>query len=90
MIENLFLTNGVISIDKSAFMGCWGLKNVHIFNSIASIKKHAFYDCKNLTNIIFQGTKAQWEAIEKENAWDDGAGSYIVHCTDGDILKQNA
>ena len=89
MIENLFIPNGVISIDNSAFMECRGLKNIQIFNSIARIKKHAFYNCKNLANIFFQGTKEQWKAIEKETLWDEGADSYTVHCTDGDIPKQN-
>jgi hypothetical protein len=42
-----------------------------------------FFGCSSLTSINFNGTKAQWEAIRKQEVWIDAT----VHCTDGDIKK---
>ena len=89
-LSSITIPNSVKCIGISVFSGCTGLTSITILDSIASIKAYAFYDCKSLTNIIFQGTKAQWEAIEKGTSWDSGTGSYIVHCTDGDIPKNES
>ncbi len=62
------------------------LRDVYLPNTIEKIGKNAF--CKNDTweypqiQIIFDGTKAEWDALEKEDGWDDniGKGSVII-CT---------
>ena len=61
--------------------------SITIPNSVKSIGDHAFYNCSKLKSIIFEGTKAQWNAIEKGEDWDANTGNYTVHCTDGDIAK---
>ena len=50
----------------------------------------AFYDCSSLTSLIFEGTKAEWNAITKYSDWNGNTGAYIVHCTDGDIEKADS
>jgi hypothetical protein len=50
----------------------------------------AFYDCSSLTSIIFEGTKAEWNALTKYSDWNGNTGAYIVHCTDGDIEKADS
>lgn len=80
------------------------LRDVIVPNTITHIGKNAF--CKDdnggfldkgefpQIQIIFEGTKAEWDAIQKEdNVWDDniGTGSVIV-CTKEDPIgyyKQN-
>ncbi len=38
-------------------------------------------------SIYFDGTKAQWNAIEKGEGWSYYTGNYTIHCTDGTISK---
>ena len=49
------------------------------FNSVANC---FIFNCPNLKTIIFKGTRAQWEAIEKEDVNLDGI---TVRCSDGNV-----
>ncbi|MBR1746838.1 MAG: leucine-rich repeat protein, partial [Clostridia bacterium] len=66
---------------------CKSLTSITIPASVTSIWGFAFYECTGLTSIMFEGTKAQWNAIGKGSGWNSWTGSYTVHCTDGDIAK---
>lgn len=59
----------VTSIGDWAFNGCSGLTSVTIGNGVTSIGSYAFEVCSKLKRIDFNGTKAQWKAIEKGNNW---------------------
>lgn len=83
-------TDGSITaIHNDAFSGHTGLESVYIPVSVTSIGINAFENCQ-LTSITYEGTMAQWEALEKPN-FDDNFASYfpscIIHCADGDITK---
>lgn len=52
-----------------------------------------FKGCSSLTTIIFYGTVAQWQAIQKQNGWEEELAdipsewadeTYLVNCYDGD------
>ena len=49
------------------------------FNSVANC---FIFNCPNLKTIIFKGTRAQWEAIEKEDVNLDGI---TVRCSDDNV-----
>ena len=78
----------VTSIGDWAFSDCSGLTSITIPDSVTSIGDRAFFYCSGLTIINFQGTKAQWKAIEKGSYWDYNTGKYTVHCTDGKYKKR--
>lgn len=80
----------VICIGEKAFSCCRNLTSIDIPNSVTNIGQNAFEKCHRLTSINFQGTKAEWDAIEKDENWDSDTGSYTVHCTDGDIPKSES
>lgn len=77
----------VTKIGHGAFRWLKSLTNITIPNSITSIGSAAFWGCHSLESITFEGTIAQWDAVYKDDSWDTYAGSYTIHCTDGDITK---
>lgn len=84
---DFIIPDNITSIGDVAFYGCNGIKSVTIPNSVTNIGRYAFRDCTDMTSITYQGTKEQWEAIDKGDFWDYNTGSYTIHCTDGDIHK---
>ena len=77
----------VTNIGSSAFYWCTSLTSITIPNSVTSIGYGAFYWCTSLTSINFQGTIAQWKAIDKESGWNSNTGSFTITCTDGKLDK---
>ena len=88
-LKEVVITGGA-SIGDRAFYRCSGLTSITIPDSVTSIGEFAFYDCSGLITINFQGTKAQWKAIEKDSRWDLSTGDYTIYCTDGTISKADA
>lgn len=89
-ITSVTLSDSVETISYDAFGKCYNLASITIPCSVKSIEKFVFDRCESLTDITYEGTKAQWEAIEKGTHWDDTTGLYepgtfTVHCIDGDI-----
>ena len=81
-LTSVTIGNSVTSIGDYAFRYCSGLTSVTIPDSVTSIGSSAFSDCAGLASIKFQGTMAQWYAIEGV-FWIDV--HCTVYCTDGNI-----
>ena len=88
-LEEIFISSGVTTIGYYAFNCYYALESVTIPNTVTYIDMSAFINCTYLNAINFKGTKAQWNAIEKGEYWDDYTGDYIVYCTNGNISKSN-
>lgn len=74
------LGSGVERIDNKAFEYCTSLRAVTIPKSVKRIMGQAFANCTFLTDIYYEGTRAEWEAIDiKDGAFD---ANIVVHCTD--------
>lgn len=87
-LTKIIIPESVTRIGSNAFSGCSELTEIIIPSGIKEFGDYVFSNCKKLENITFNGTKEQWNAIMKEEMnWDLFAGSYTVHCTDGDISK---
>ena len=78
-LTSVTIPQGVASIGYGAFSDCTSLTSVTIPNGVTSIGYGAFSDCTNLSDIYFNGTEAQWNAIEKGEDWDAVTGDYTLH-----------
>ena len=86
-LTSITIPDGVTSIGDHAFSGCSALTTITIPDSVTTIGVSAFYGCSILTDITFNGTKEQWNDIEKGSDWDYDADLYTIYCTDGEIRK---
>ena len=73
------------------FNECENLETITIPASVTGMNFHSvadcfIFNCPNLKTIIFKGTRAQWEAIEKEYVNLDGI---TVRCSDDTIDPVN-
>lgn len=85
---NITFPTGLTTIPEYCLSSCRSLQTITIPNSITFIEGFAFDNCTSLKSITFNGTKAQWYAVQKQYRWDNNTGNYTIHCTDGDIPKQ--
>ena len=72
------------TISDSAFIGCKKLEYVSLNTNLQKICYNAFGDCPLLTTIQFEGTRGEWNSINKESGWASNSLKEIV-CSDGTI-----
>ena len=84
-LTSITIPDSVHTIDDQAFLLCEVLTNLTLPNSITSIGKSTFAGCSKLTSLTFNGTKAQWDAIDKKANWKLKSSISKVICTDGEI-----
>lgn len=86
-LEYVLISDTVKSIESCAFSECGSLKNITIPKSVTTIERNAFSYCSSLKTITYEGTKSEWNAINKELDWDVGIRNYTINCSDGTITK---
>ena len=84
-LESVVIPDSVERIEEGAFDACYKLSSVTIGSGVKYIGDMTFNECKKLTSIVYRGTMAQWNAIEK--GWE---GNYKVPatevvCSDGTV-----
>ena len=84
-LTSVVIPDGVTRICGLAFSGCSGLKSVVIPKSVTGIGGNAFRWCNRLENITFEGTIAEWNAIEKGGGWNYRILTKEVICSDGSV-----
>ncbi len=85
--ESLAFADGATFVERYVFISCSDMTSLYIPKSMREFDYQAFREATSLTDIYFQGTKAEWEAIQKNEGWDSNSGFYTVHCIDGTFTK---
>lgn len=85
-LVSIEIPDTVTSIGDQAFYQCSGMTSIVISKSVTSIGVQSFFLCTGLTDIYYDGTKEEWNNIEKGALWDYLHQQYIVHCLDGGIV----
>lgn len=73
------LPDSVRSIGMYAFGQCVSLSSITLPEALESMDIGAFYCCEALQTIHFEGTKEQWDKVDKKNGWDELAGVFEVN-----------
>ena len=71
---------------KIGFGASYGLEKLVFPASLKKIDCRMLVGCSAFRSIEFKGTKAQWEAIDKLESWNDMAPEFTVKCSDGNIV----
>lgn len=73
-------------IDKiSKEINVSSFESVFVTEGVTSIGEDAFASCTSLENITYNGTREQWEKIEKGTNCYYKIPAKVIHCTDGDV-----
>ena len=84
-LASVTIGNGVTSIGGYAFLGCTSLESITIPDSVTSVGRSAFSGCTSLTSLTFNGTKAEWNAVDKGWWWNEHCPFTVVKCSDGNV-----
>ena len=93
MVEIPASVNGkpILQINQNAFSSYDGVHSIVVPNGV-TIQKNAFTEGSRLGSgeeitIYFEGTKAQWNALDKKTGWDYGIGnnSRVFFLKDGKV-----
>ncbi|MDE5581118.1 MAG: leucine-rich repeat domain-containing protein [Treponemataceae bacterium] len=81
-LTDVMIPESVQKIGHEAFYGCKSLKHIEIPASVTEIGENAFVKCRKKLVVRYGGTRAQWEKVTANAAFDKGA---VIQCTDGEI-----
>lgn len=84
-LGEITIPDGVCALPDLAFHSCSSLHTVTLGKGITRIGGLAFAECTSLKRIVFKGSIAEWNAIQKYDEWDKGTPDYTVYCVDGVI-----
>lgn len=90
-IERVTFDSYLLMVPRNSFYGCTSLVEINMPSalSVGLIEGGAFKNCANLKDINYGGTMQSWKEKKKEAGWNSGTGDYVVHCSDGDIPKED-
>lgn len=83
-LTSIELGNGLKGIGSDVFYEN-ALTTIVFPSSLEAIDTYAIVNCSSLSNIIYKGTTAQWEAVNKSAGWISDVPATYVQCSDGDV-----
>lgn len=84
-LTEIVIPANVVTIGSNAFRSCNTVTKITIGSKVASIGKEAFRNCSKAESITFEGTRAEWEAVEKAENWN--YNNIKVICSDDQVTE---
>ena len=84
-LTSVHLQRYILRIGDYAFANSPDLEKVTITKGLQYIGSAVFDGCDSLTTVVFQGSIAEFNAIEKAEDWSYGHSGYVIQCFDGEI-----
>jgi hypothetical protein len=91
VLETVYLREGTTRVENYEFSQIPKVMHIYLPSTTEYIGKQIFLDSSSAAaiQIHFNGTKAEWEAIEKSNLWNNSRKTVSVICTDETIFITN-
>ena len=86
--QKITLPDGFKEIHEGFDM-CMYVKRIYLPKTITKLYSEILTSCVSLQTIYFAGTKAQWNAIDKDERWNFQAPAFVISCSDGMIEMQS-
>ena len=83
-LKSIIIPEKITEITESSLEGCISLEEITLIG-VKKINSTAFFTCSSLRKVIFSGTVAEWNALEKIKTWNRGCPEITVICTDGTV-----
>ena len=84
-LEAVVLKEGLESIDNGAFELCPRLETIKLPHSLKCLGYAVFQGDTSLVSFDYNGTIADFNAIDKDTDWLSNSSIKIIHCLDGNI-----
>lgn len=81
-LTSVTIGSNVESISASTFRRCSNLTRVDIPKSVTSIGRSAFLGCDSLNDIYYNGSEAEWAAVNI-GEYNEALTSAAIHCNGG-------
>jgi len=79
-LRTVEIPSGVELICGYTFANCSSLTSVSIPRSVKEIDWNVFDNCNSLKAINYEGSSSEWNAITKDDSWNQGAPTFNVSC----------
>lgn len=81
-LKNVKLSQGVKEIGEDGFYNS-NIESISLPVSLNKIGHNAFNNCTNLETITYEGTVADWMAVDTGVFWNNGVPANEIACADG-------
>ena len=87
-LRSIGIPSGITVLPSGMFANCEKLARVRIQPTVKRIVMGAFTGCQKLTSIEFNGTKVEWDRIQKGDFWHMQSAIKQIDCNNGSLYVQ--
>lgn len=84
-LKNVTLPESFERFVGHTFAGCTALESINLPASLNHLGFFTFKNCAALKELNFGGTVSEWNAVYKQESWNDDAAFVSVKCSNGEV-----